>query len=300
MPTDPFLAPWECRSTSGMQPFQPRTGRSGTHHSSTERRTPSENCLESIPEGAEILLAKRPTVPRRDPCDHRSVGQVVHGHSCWESRFLLAALSGLSAQCSGMARDQRDLSRSCYFRRESRLTDPTRAGRLSVQGPRRRLCPERQDGELHGVAAKAIDAGYRLVIVMTGTIEMLRAQTQRRIDMEMVGRQNILGDLSRTGGRVQGRLPRRCCMASREFIDLGEAELATEIRRLTHHRKDYQKQFRTLKIDRFEMGRPLYDPQNLFRSAARVAIVKKNATVLRKLVTDIRRIRTPSPRSRSY
>ena len=30
------------------------------------------------------------------------------------------------------------------------------------------------------------------------------------------------------------------------------------------------------------------DPQNLFRSAARVAIVKKNATVLRKLVTDIK------------
>jgi hypothetical protein len=57
---------------------------------------------------------------------------------------------------------------------------------------------------------------------------------------------------------------------------------------MTHHRKDYQEQFRALKIDRSDMGCPLSASENLFRAAARVAIVKKNATVLRKLVTDIR------------
>src|SRR5581483_12377082 len=43
-----------------------------------------------------------------------------------------------------------------------------------------------------GVIAKAIDAGYRLVIVLGGTLNLLRAQTQRRLDMELVGRENIL------------------------------------------------------------------------------------------------------------
>ena len=46
-----------------------------------------------------------------------------------------------------------------------------------------------------GVLAKAIDAGYRLLIVMTGTIDLLREQTQRRIDMELVGVENILRDI---------------------------------------------------------------------------------------------------------
>ena len=43
-----------------------------------------------------------------------------------------------------------------------------------------------------GVIAKALDAGYRLVIVLGGTLNLLRAQTQRRLDMELVGRENIL------------------------------------------------------------------------------------------------------------
>src|SRR5690606_30576208 len=46
-----------------------------------------------------------------------------------------------------------------------------------------------------GVIAKGIDAGYRLVIVLTGTIELLRAQTQRRLDMELVGQENLLQGL---------------------------------------------------------------------------------------------------------
>ena len=46
-----------------------------------------------------------------------------------------------------------------------------------------------------GVIAKAVDAGYRLIIVLTGTVEILRSQTQRRLDMELIGRENILGGI---------------------------------------------------------------------------------------------------------
>ena len=45
-----------------------------------------------------------------------------------------------------------------------------------------------------GVIAKAIDAGYRYVIVLTGMIDLLREQTQRRLDMELIGVENLIGD----------------------------------------------------------------------------------------------------------
>jgi len=51
-----------------------------------------------------------------------------------------------------------------------------------------------------GVIAKAVDAGYRLIIVLTGTVELLRSQTQRRLDMELVGRENILGGIDPRDG----------------------------------------------------------------------------------------------------
>jgi hypothetical protein len=129
-----------------------------------------------------------------------------------------------------------------------------------------------------------------LIIVMTGTIEMLRGQTQRRIDMEMVGRQNIVGDLTE-----QEALEAKVDYQDDEdwrggrFLDLETSEPRPEIHRLTYHHRDYQKhQFKTLKIDRFEPSRPLFDAQNLFRAPARLVVVKKNATVLRKLVGDIK------------
>ncbi|MFZ1411498.1 MAG: hypothetical protein WAS07_08575 [Micropruina sp.] len=47
------------------------------------------------------------------------------------------------------------------------------------------------------VIAKAIDACCKRVIVLTGTVELLREQTQRRLDMELIGEENILGGITR-------------------------------------------------------------------------------------------------------
>ena len=174
-----------------------------------------------------------------------------------------------------------------------RLCDPTRPEAYQSKGLVVGYVQSGKTANFTGVVAKAIDAGYRLVIVMTGTIEMLRAQTQRRIDMEMVGRQNILGDLSQVQAVESGvDYQDDVDWINGRFLDLGQTEVATEIRRLTHHRRDYQSQFRTLKIERFDAGKPLFDPDNLFRTGARLAVVKKNVSVLRKLVNDIRANRT--------
>ena len=73
-----------------------------------------------------------------------------------------------------------------------RLTRPDPRRDQADQGPGVGYVQSGKTANFTGVIAKAIDAGYRLVIVLTGTIEILRAQTQRRIDMELMGVENIL------------------------------------------------------------------------------------------------------------
>jgi hypothetical protein len=257
--------------------------------SSVERRHRICELLGIDAEGEEALLVKRPlfrdeTLVITAPWDRWYNAAVADNHSFYWSHYrdYLLKVRGWPEQNVTSL----DVATSDVV---ERLADPTRAAAHQAKGLVVGYVQSGKTANFTGVAAKAIDAGYRLVIIMTGTIEMLRAQTQRRMDMEMIGRQNILGDLTpeqAAASKVDYQDDNS--WIDGDFVDLGEDELATEILRLTQHHKDYQKQFRTLKIERLEMGRPLYDAQNLFRSAARIAIVKKNAAVLRKLVTDIR------------
>lgn len=52
--------------------------------------------------------------------------------------------------------------------------------------PRGRRCAIRQDRDI-----KAGDVGYRLIILLTGTLESLRRQTQERLDEGFVGLDSI-------------------------------------------------------------------------------------------------------------
>ena len=163
-----------------------------------------------------------------------------------------------------------------------RLADPTQKEAYRSKGLVVGYVQSGKTANFTGVIAKAIDAGYRLVIVMTGTIELLRSQTQRRLDMELIGKQNIRGSLpddERDDYQFDESWP--------DFQDFDDA-IPTEIIRLTTEKSDYKKQFKTLRIRRTESGRPLFSEENLFRADARIAIVKKNSTVLKKLVSDIR------------
>ncbi|MEU0369849.1 Z1 domain-containing protein [Streptomyces sp. NPDC006283] len=149
-----------------------------------------------------------------------------------------------------------------------------------------------------GVTAKAIDAGYRLVIVLAGTLNMLRAQTQRRLDMELIGQENILrganpNDLdSLVGidyvGDEDTDWPHFVCHGGRPST-LG----SFDIERLTTRDNDYRslaQGIRALEFEKREPTRPLYEPANLHHAAARVMVVKKNKSVLTKLVKDLKQI----------
>ena len=75
-----------------------------------------------------------------------------------------------------------------------RISDPTRVEAFSARGLVVGYVQSGKTANFTGVIAKAIDAGYRLVIVLAGTLDILREQTQRRLDMELVGKENILQD----------------------------------------------------------------------------------------------------------
>jgi hypothetical protein len=288
-PTDAFLSALGMQVHKWDAASQTEEWTQGTAPSSKGRRTRICELLGFDAEGAASLLTKRPlfrdeTLVITAPWDRWYTAAAAEDHAFYWPHYrdyLLNVRKWPESSVTSL-----DIATSDVV---ERLTNPTRATANQAKGLVVGYVQSGKTANFTGVVAKAIDAGYRLVIVMTGTIEMLRAQTQRRMDMEMVGRQNILGDYSPEQA-AESKVDYQDDVAwlDGNFTDHGDNELVTEIRRLTHHRKDYQKQFRTLKIDRFDMGRPLYDPQNLFRSAARVAIVKKNAGVLKKLVSDIR------------
>lgn len=261
---------------------------SGTEPSTSARREVICSKLGLDDAGAAALLAKRPvfidsTVVITAPWQHWYTPERANSHGFYWPHYLeyldkVRKLPDDSVTALDLA----------TTRVVERLADPTRIEAYQAKGLVVGYVQSGKTANFTGVIAKAIDAGYRLVIVMTGTIEMLRAQTQRRIDMEMVGKRNIVGDLT----------PEEALAAHIDyqddpdwkgrFQDFKEETVLTGINRLTRHKQDYQDQFMNLKIERFDISKPLYDSVNLFPTAARLVVTKKNSTVLEKLVSNVK------------
>ncbi|GHA41676.1 hypothetical protein GCM10010372_47370 [Streptomyces tauricus] len=178
-----------------------------------------------------------------------------------------------------------------------RLTDPEQTAARQAKGLVVGYVQSGKTANFTGVAAKAVDAGYRLVIVLGGTLNMLRAQTQRRLDMELIGQENILRGAdpddvdSLVGVDYVGddeEWP--------QFVRHGgrpSTRGAFDIERLTTRDNDYKslaQGIRALEFEKREPTRPLHDPSNLHHAAARVMVVKKNKSVLEKLVKDLKQI----------
>ncbi|MCM2575861.1 Z1 domain-containing protein [Streptomyces meridianus] len=173
-----------------------------------------------------------------------------------------------------------------------RLADPTAERPYQSRGLVVGYVQSGKTANFTGVIAKAIDAGYRLVIVLGGTLNLLRAQTQRRLDMELAGRENIL----RSASEVDSDYATDADWNQDKFLRHGglPSQLgAFDIIRLTTRENDYKplaQGIGALEIEKREQTSPLYDPLNLHHSAARLMVVKKNKTVLGKLVKDLKKI----------
>lgn len=178
-----------------------------------------------------------------------------------------------------------------------RLTDPEQVSRRQARGLVVGYVQSGKTANFTGVTAKAIDSGYRLVIILGGTLNLLRKQTQRRLDMELIGQENILRgadpeDLDSLVGidyiGDDEEWP--------QFVSHGgrpSALSAFDIERLTTRDRDYQsllQGIRGIEFEKRERGLPLYDPRNLHHADARVMVVKKNKSVLDKLIKDLKQI----------
>ena len=181
-----------------------------------------------------------------------------------------------------------------------RLADPTSPTAYQAKGLVVGCVQSGKTANFTGVAAKAFDAGYRLVIVLGGTLNLLRRQTQRRLDMELVGRENILGGADPDDPVAMEGIDYQDDedWSAGRFLSHG-AQPSTlgrfNIERLTTRDDDYRSLLRgitALEFDKREPELPLFDPRNLHRTAGRLMVVKKNKTVLTKLVKDLKKIRT--------
>jgi hypothetical protein len=178
-----------------------------------------------------------------------------------------------------------------------RLTDPVRVDAKPTKGLVVGYVQSGKTANFTGVIAKAVDAGYRLVIVMTGTIEILRAQTQRRIDMELMGVENVLAGQDPNDPEVAKGLDYQQDddWLAGKFVQHTQAALdqpgTARIRRVTTHKSDYKSLphgMSQLRYDRINKSMPLNAAENLFHTDAYVVIIKKNSAPLDKLIKDLK------------
>ncbi|MGD6745239.1 Z1 domain-containing protein [Streptomyces sp. BH106] len=178
-----------------------------------------------------------------------------------------------------------------------RMADPEQSKPCQTKGLVVGYVQSGKTANFTGVAAKAIDAGYRLIIVLGGTLNLLRAQTQRRLDKELVGQENILGGADPTDpDTLVGIDYVGDDDEWDDFVSFGfrpSQQGRPDIDRLTTRDMDYtglQQGIRALEFEKRNRRAPLYDPENLHHTAARIVVVKKNKSVLTKLVKDLKQI----------
>ena len=179
-----------------------------------------------------------------------------------------------------------------------RLARPTRTEAYQAKGLVVGFVQSGKTANFTGVISKAIDAGYRLVIVLTGTTDILRSQTQRRLDKELVGVENVLRGIdaedqeSLAGVDYQGDPD----WIGGEFVRHGvrpEEIGRPDILRLTTYHADYKRLgqgITTLDLERRDKTKPLYNSENLTRTNARLIVMKKNKAPLKKFVEDLKKV----------
>jgi hypothetical protein len=178
-----------------------------------------------------------------------------------------------------------------------RLSDPSSDDSYQSKGLVVGYVQSGKTANFAGVIAKAIDAGYRLIIVMTGTIELLRSQTQRRLDRELVGRENLTRGLADPESAEEFDYADDPDWKAGRFISHGDSfhkQGYPSIERLSFLHDDYQRLRQGLTRMEFPLvdrSKRFYESENLMPADARLVVVKKNKSVLEKLAKDLKPLR---------
>ncbi|MFF3960805.1 Z1 domain-containing protein [Streptomyces griseorubiginosus] len=180
-----------------------------------------------------------------------------------------------------------------------RLADPTAAEAYQAKGLVVGYVQSGKTANFTGVIAKAIDAGYRLIVVLSGTTDLLRTQTQRRLDMELVGQENLLRGVKPDDDAALDATDYvrddpdwdRFVRHGLQPSDGGGSDLY----RLTKKSFDYKSLelgISALDFIKRERHLPFFHRENLYTGDTRLLVVKKNSAVLKRLVADLNKITT--------
>jgi hypothetical protein len=151
-----------------------------------------------------------------------------------------------------------------------RLESPDRAGRWDRRGLVVGHIQSGKTTHYTALAAKALDAGYQIVIILAGIHNSLRSQTHERIDRHLIGRDSAaLLEAIRLGNMAGVER----IGVEREDQRLGRAPLQVSITTLTTSTENGD--FRTHVAN--QVGLQVSGGSRL------VMVVKKNATILRNL-----------------
>ena len=140
-----------------------------------------------------------------------------------------------------------------------------------------------------GVIARAADAGYRLIIVLAGTWNILRNQTQRRFDKELLGKELLGNDDTyalHPPPDWDEFLEHGC-----NPVDLGHFTW----QRLTRPDYDFRRlraAIDNLEFQRSDRAQPIYAPTNLHVLPVKLLVVKKHSGILGNLTRDLTLLQT--------
>jgi hypothetical protein len=274
------LSSWDYDSAAGWS--------DGTPSNSTERRQKIYELLKVEKDFAELLHEKFPPNLNYD-----APIVIAREHTPWydeerqgrQSFYRNAYADYLRTRKSWTEDQIMGLEDSTRLVME-RLSDPESPEIHPVRGLVVGYVQSGKTANFTGVVARAADAGYRLIVVLAGTLNILRAQTQRRMDRELIGLPFITA-----------KDDPEYATDLENFIDHGgqpSDQGAFDWYRLTGSGKDYQRLLYGIDALRFRKqhrNRPFNDPSNLHGESARLLIVKKNPSVLKKFADDLATIK---------
>jgi hypothetical protein len=263
----------------------------GTANNTEERRTKIYELLRADAALIDILNKKFPP-----NLNYEAPIVIAREHTPWydaarqkRQSFYRDAYAGYLREKKNWNEDQiNSLEESTRLVTE-RLSDPESADIYPVKGLVVGYVQSGKTANFTGVVARAADAGYRLIIVLAGTLNILRDQTQTRMDRELIGLPFITAEEDEIyASDIQN------------FIDHGglPSDLgAFDWHRLTNRDGDYQRLkhgIQSLEFRRRDKTKPFNHPENLHADSARLLIIKKVPSVLKKVAADLTAIKSKS------
>ncbi|RRB06856.1 Z1 domain-containing protein [Larkinella rosea] len=144
----------------------------------------------------------------------------------------------------------------------SKLGDPRSLQRFYVKGLVVGSVQSGKTGNFNAVINRAIDAGYSLIIVLSGTMEDLRSQTQLRIEEDVIGEGTLDIKKDTKGDKGVG--------TRRKFGEQGDKEQPVpQVFSITSYRSDFRK---SVKESDFSLNNK------------NILVCKKNTGVLKNLL----------------